>query len=71
MDFLASREARIVSRAEVMSTEETGFPLGIVSERRWAFPIGEDAEGKELVDMVGEKTAWLPFACTWGRLSLR
>ena len=34
VDFFASREERIVSRAEVMSTEETGFPLGIVSERR-------------------------------------
>ena len=64
VDFLASREAMIVSRAEVMSTEETGFPLGIVSERRCEFPIGEDAEGKELVDMDGEKRAWLPFACT-------
>ena len=54
-----------------MSTEETGLPLGIVSERRCEFPIGEDAEGKEYDDMDGDITLWLPFASTWGRLSLR
>lgn len=64
MDFLASREEAIVSRAEVMSTEETGFPLGMVRERRCVFPIGEDAEGKEYDDMDGDMTLWLPFAFT-------
>src|SRR6266404_3309326 len=70
-DFLASREAAIVSRAEVMSTEETGFPLGIVSERRCVFPTGDATEGKEYVDMDGDNTLWLPFARTGGRLSRR
>jgi hypothetical protein len=47
VDLLASRDAAIVSSAEVISTEETGFPLGTVSERRWFVLLGEGAEGNE------------------------
>jgi len=71
VDFLASRDVAIVSRAEVISTEETGFPLGIVSERRCVIGPGEGAEGKEFVDTDGDPVAWAPFGWTAGRLSLR
>lgn len=71
VDFLASRDVAIVSRAEVISTEETAFPLGIVSERRCAAPPGEGAEGKEFVDMDGDSVVCVPFSCTGGRLCLR
>jgi hypothetical protein len=47
VDLFASRDEAMVSSAEVMSTEETGFPLGIVSDRRWVALLGEGAEGKE------------------------
>ena len=71
MDFLASRDAAIVSRAEVISTEETVFPLEIVNERRCDVPPGEGAEGKEFEDMDGDSAACVPFGCTGGRLCLR
>jgi hypothetical protein len=54
VDFLASRDAAIVSRAEVIRTEETGFPLGMVSERRCVFTTGEGAEAREYVDIDGD-----------------
>jgi hypothetical protein len=71
VDRLASRDAAIVSSAEVISTEETGFPLGTVSERRWFDLLGEGAEGKELVDMDGDSMVWVPLSCMRGRLPLR
>jgi hypothetical protein len=71
VDLLASREAAIVSSADVMSTEETGFPWGTVSERRWFVLLGEGAEGKELVETDGDSAAWVPLGCMKGRLSLR
>jgi hypothetical protein len=63
VDLLASRDAAIVSSAEVISTEETGFPLGTVSERRWFALLGEGTEGKELVDTDGDSVAWVPLGC--------
>lgn len=54
-----------------MSTEETVFPLGIVSERRCDVPPGEGAEGREFEDMDGDSAACVPFGCTGGRLCLR
>lgn len=71
MDLLASRDEAIVSSAEVMSTEETIFPLGTVSDRRWVALLGEAAEGKELLDMDGESALWVPLVCIKGRLCLR
>ncbi len=61
----------MVSSAEVINTEETGLPLGIVSERRWFALLGEGAEGKELLDTDGESAAWVPLSCMGGKLSLR
>jgi len=54
-----------------MSTEEKGFPLGIVSDRRWLALLGEGTEGKELLDNDGESVVWVPLICIGGRLSLR
>jgi hypothetical protein len=71
VDLLASRDEAMVSSAEVMSTEETGFPLGIVSDRRWLALLGEGAEGKELLDTDGESAVWVPLIRMGGRLSLR
>ena len=71
VDRFASRDAAIVSSAEVMSTEETGFPLGTVSERRWFVLLGEGAEGKEPEESDGDFVVWEPFSCMWGRLPLR
>jgi hypothetical protein len=71
VNFLASRDEAMVSSAEVMSTEETGFPLGIVNDRRWPVLLGEGAEGKELLDTDGESVVWVPLVCMGGRLSLR
>jgi hypothetical protein len=71
VDLLASRDAAIASRAEVISTEETGFPLRIVSERRCAFPTGEGAEAREYVDMDGDPALWTPLGKTCGKLPLR
>jgi hypothetical protein len=61
----------MVSRAEVMSTEETGLPLGIVSDRRWLALLGEGAEGKEMLDTDGESVVRMPLICMGGRLPLR
>jgi hypothetical protein len=61
VDFLASRDAAIVSRADVISTEETGFPLEIVSDRRCSVPTGDGAEGREYVDMDGDAALWAPL----------
>jgi len=63
VDLLASRDEAMVSSAEVMSTEETGFPFGIVSDRRWLALLGEGAEGKELLDRDGESVVWVPLIC--------
>jgi hypothetical protein len=63
VDLLASRDAAIVSSAEVISTEETGFPLGTVSERRWFVRLGEGAEGKELEESEGDFVVWEPLSC--------
>jgi hypothetical protein len=71
VDLLASRDEAMVSSAEVISTDETRFPLGIVSDRRWPALLGEGAEGKELVDTDGESVVWVPLVCMGGRLSLR
>jgi hypothetical protein len=71
VDLLASRDEAMVSRAEVMSTEETRLPLAIVSDRRWVALLGVCAEGKELLDMFGESVACVPLICMGGRLSLR
>lgn len=71
VDLLASRDEAMVSSAEVMSTDETRFPLGTVSDRRWLALLGEGAEGKELVDTDGESVVWVPLVCMGGRLSLR
>ena len=71
VDLLASRDEAMVSSAEVMSTEETGFPLRTVSDRRWVALLGEGAEGKELLDTDGESAVCVPLICMGGRLSLR
>jgi hypothetical protein len=71
VDFLASRDEAMVSSAEVMSTEETRFPLAIVSDRRWVALLGEGAEGKELLDRDGEAVVLVPLIFMGGRLSLR
>jgi hypothetical protein len=51
VDLLASRDATIVSaRAEVISTEETGLPLEVVSVRRWfvILRLGKERRAKSL-----------------------
>ena len=71
VDFFASRDEAMVSSAEVISTDETGLPLRIVSDRRWVALLGEGAEGKELLDKDGESVEWAPLIFMGGRLSLR
>jgi len=63
VDLLASRDAAMASSAEVTSTEETGFPLRIVSERRWFALLGEGADGKELLEPDAEFVVWVPLGC--------